>query len=184
MKIITHNSTDLSILKPIPLEWETLRRKVASQAGRHAIIAGGAIRDHILGLPVKDIDIFVLGMRAQAAKQIFGADIIEYAGVEEAKHQYRTPDGLKVDLIFSRYDNVQEVLEYFDLGICRVAWDGWDYVVTDDFEFDRRNTLVGRQAPEHGRRTVNSVQFQPTGNRLAAIWQEPDHDALTGRDKK
>jgi hypothetical protein len=36
MKIITNNSTDLSILKPIPLEWETLRRKVASQAGRHA----------------------------------------------------------------------------------------------------------------------------------------------------
>ena len=79
MKIITNNSVGPSILKPIPPEWENLRRKVASQAGRHAIIAGGAIRDHILGLPVKDIDIFVLGMRAQAAKQIFGADIIEYA---------------------------------------------------------------------------------------------------------
>ena len=143
MKIITNNSVDHSILKPIPPEWESLRRKVASEAERHAIIAGGAIRDHILGLPVKDIDIFVFGMRAQAAKQIFGADIIEYAGVEEAKHQYRTRDGLTVGLIFSRYDNVHEVLEHFDLGICRVAWDGWDYVVTDDFEFDRRYYMIG-----------------------------------------
>jgi len=43
MKIITSNSTNRSILKTIPPEWEILRRKVASQAGRHAIIAGGAI---------------------------------------------------------------------------------------------------------------------------------------------
>ena len=44
MKIITYNSPGSSILKPIPSEWETLRRKVISEAGRHAIIAGGAIR--------------------------------------------------------------------------------------------------------------------------------------------
>ena len=44
MKIITNNSVDHSILKPIPPEWESLRRKVASEAGRHAINAGGAIR--------------------------------------------------------------------------------------------------------------------------------------------
>jgi hypothetical protein len=141
MKIIKNKS--LSVLKPIAPEWESLRRKAASEAGRHAIIAGGAIRDHILGLPVKDISIFVVGMSAQAAKQIFGADIIEYAGVEEAKHQFRTRDGLTVDLIFSRYDNIHEVLEHFDLGICRVAWDGWDYVVTDAFEFDYRYYTVG-----------------------------------------
>ena len=134
MKIIINNFLGRSILKPIPSEWENLCRKVASEAGRHAIIAGGAIRDHILGLPVKDIDIFVLGMIAESAKKVFDANTIEYAGVEEAQHQYRTRDGLAVDLVFSRYDNVREVLEHFDLGICRVAWDGWDYVVTDDFE--------------------------------------------------
>jgi hypothetical protein len=172
MKIIANNSTDLSILKPIPLEWETLRRKVASQAGRHAIIAGGAIRDHILGLPAKDIDIFVLGMSAQAAKQIFGADIIEYAGVEEAKHQYRTADGLTVDLIFSRYDNVHEVLEHFDLGICRVAWDGWDYVVTDDFEFDRRNLTITTYYPSpSGHRDRVLAKLRPSGFRLAETAQ-------------
>jgi hypothetical protein len=44
MRIITNHSTDISILKPIPREWEDVRRKVASEAGRHAIIAGGAIR--------------------------------------------------------------------------------------------------------------------------------------------
>jgi hypothetical protein len=44
MKVIGNNSAGVSIPKPIPPEWEFLRRKVASQAGRHAIIAGGAIR--------------------------------------------------------------------------------------------------------------------------------------------
>jgi hypothetical protein len=44
MKIFTNNSLGGSILKPIPHKWENLRRTVASEAGRHAIIAGGAIR--------------------------------------------------------------------------------------------------------------------------------------------
>jgi hypothetical protein len=44
MKIITNKSASRSVLKPIPPEWESLRRKVASEAGRHAIISGGAIR--------------------------------------------------------------------------------------------------------------------------------------------
>jgi hypothetical protein len=136
MKIIKEKYFYAPHLRPVPSEWEKLRRKIASQAGRHAIIAGGAIRDHILGLPVKDIDIFILGMPAQEAKEIFGADIIEYAGVEEAKHQCRSDSGLALDLVFSQYDNVYEVLAHFDLGICRVAWDGWDFVVTDDFVGD------------------------------------------------
>ena len=114
-----------------------MRRKISHKAGRHAVIAGGAIRDLILGLPVKDIDIFVLGMTAQAAREIFNAQIVEYAGVEEAKHQYRTNGGLTGDLVFSQYDNVRDVLAHFDLGVCRVAWDG-DFIVTDDFEADRQ----------------------------------------------
>jgi hypothetical protein len=174
MKIITNNSPCHSILKPIPPEWEDLRRKVASQAGRHAIIAGGAIRDHMLGRPVKDIDIFVLGMSAQSAKQIFGADTIEYAGVEEAKHQYRTRDGLTVDLVFSRYDNVQEILEHFDLGICRVGWDGWDYVVTDDFEFDRRELKITTFYPStSGHRDRVLSKLQPIGFQLGETVHTP-----------
>ena len=172
MKIITNNSTSLSIPKPIPREWENLRRKVASEAGRHAIIAGGAIRDHILGLPVKDIDIFVLGMSAESAKEIFGADIIEYAGVEEAKHQYRSQNGLTVDLVFSKYNNVQEVLEHFDLGICRVAWDGWDYVLTDDLEFDRHNLKLTTFYPSpSGHRDRVLAKLRPIGFQLGETVQ-------------
>ena len=127
----------LELLKmPIPDQWEVLRRSVSSKAGRHAIIAGGAIRDHLLGLPVKDVDIFISGMPAQAAKQIFNADVVEYAGVEEAKHQYVTTKGLTVDLVFSRFDNVPEVLAHFDLGICRIAWDGNTLLGTEDFHRD------------------------------------------------
>jgi hypothetical protein len=172
MKIITNNSAGLSILKPIPREWENLRLKVASEAGRHAIIAGGAIRDHILGLPVEDIDIFVLGMSAESAKEIFGADIIEYAGVEEAKHQHRSQNGLTVDLVFPRYNNVQQVLEHFDLGICRVAWDGWDYVLSDDFEFDCHNLKLTTFYPSpSGHRDRILAKLRPIGFQLAETVQ-------------
>jgi hypothetical protein len=135
---------------PIPPEWENLRRSVSSAAGRHAIIAGGAIRDHLLGIPIKDIDVFVLGMTADAAKAIFKAEIIEYAGVEEARHQYQTIEGLRADLCFSRFDNVDEVLSSFDLGICRVAWDGWKYVLTEDFQRDRDEKTITVFRPSEG----------------------------------
>lgn len=147
------------ILKsPIPESWEHWRRRVSSKAGRHAIIAGGAIRDHLLGLPIKDLDIFVLGMTAQAAKEIFDADIVEYAGVEEARHQIQTVSSasdrqaLTVDLVFSRFDNVEELLDTFDLGICRIAWDGNTLLGTEDFYRDLT------------RRTVTQFRPSPTGH--------------------
>jgi hypothetical protein len=133
----------------IPDSWENVRKSVSNKAGRHAIIAGGAIRDHLLGLPQKDVDIFVLGMSAALAKEIFNADIVEYAGVEKAKHQYQTVDGLIVDLVFSQFDNVQDVLEHFDLGICRIAWDGVSLLHTknNDFHRDLSNKTVTQFYP-------------------------------------
>jgi hypothetical protein len=167
MKLIKN---ELSTVTPIPPEWEDLRREVANQAGRHAFIAGGAIRDHLLGLPVKDLDIFVLGMSAKAAKEIFGAEMIEYAGVAEAKHTYRTVDGLVVDLVFSRFDNAHEVLDHFDLGICRVGWDGWDYIVTDDFEFDCRNKKITTFYPSRsGHRDRVLAKLRTIGFELGEI---------------
>jgi hypothetical protein len=165
MKIID-NPGYLTELKPIPAEWEALRRKVSHQAGRHAVIAGGAIRDHILGPPVKDIDIFFLGMDAFAAKEIFGAEIIIYAGVEEAKHQYQTENGLTVDLVFSQWGNVHSVLSHFDLGICRVAWDG-DYIVTDDFETDRQNGTITTFYPSP---SAIGIGFTRSSLRSASRW--------------
>jgi hypothetical protein len=116
---------------------------------------------------VKDVDVFVLGMSAQAAKEIFSADIVEYAGVEEAKHQYQTSDGLTVDLIFSRFDNVQEVLDHFDLGICRIAWDGNTVLGTEDFYRDLTTKTVTVFIPStsgHADRVI--AKLRPLGFKL------------------
>jgi Poly A polymerase head domain len=147
MKFISQNVT----ANPIPSDWETLRPKISHEAGRHAVIAGGAVRDHILGLTVKDIDIFVLGMTAEAAQDIFNADIFEYAGVEEARAEYPSLNGVPVDLVFSQHSNVYDVLDHFDLGICRVAWDG-EFMLTDDF------------ANDLGKRTITSFYPSPRGH--------------------
>lgn len=136
--------------KPIPERWEQLRLSISSQAGRHAIIAGGAIRDHLLGIPIKDIDVFVLGMPAEAAKTIFNAEIVEYSGVKEASHRFCTIDGLPVDLVFSRFDHVDEVLASFDLAICQAAWNGLKYVLTDEFKRDFEDRSITVLRPSEG----------------------------------
>jgi hypothetical protein len=43
MKTIANHFATFSTPKPITPKWENVRRNVASKAGRHAIIAGGAI---------------------------------------------------------------------------------------------------------------------------------------------
>ena len=42
-----------------------------------------ALRTAAYKLPIKDIDIFVLGMTAPAANEIFNAETVEYAGSAE-----------------------------------------------------------------------------------------------------
>ena len=42
-----------------PALWETIINPIAAAYGCPAIIAGGAVRDHLLGVDAKDIDVFV-----------------------------------------------------------------------------------------------------------------------------
>ena len=124
----------------------------------------GAIRDHLIGLPITDLDVFILGMSAQAAHETFNAEIVEYAGVEEAKHRYEEQDGLCVDLVFSQYDNVHDVLDHFDLGICRIAWDGWKYVITDEFKRDFAQKQISTFFPSpSGHRDRVLAKLKPVG---------------------
>ena len=97
------------------------------------------------------LDLLARGETAEAARDIFNADIVEYAGAEEAKAEYPSLNGVPVDLVFSRHSNVYDVLDHFDLGICRAAWDG-EFMLTDDF------------ANDLGKRTITSFYPSPRGH--------------------
>jgi hypothetical protein len=135
---------------PIPEQWEHLRHSVSHRAGRPAVIAGGAIRDHILGVPVKDLDIFVMGLSDDAAEEIFGAIRMHvgYAGSDTAgsRTQY-VWHGIAVDLVFLHLDHPEHVLDRFDLGICRVCWDGTSILATEDFHRDLSDRVITQFYP-------------------------------------
>ena len=58
----------------IPHEWEHVRWRIARMFNKPAILAGGSVRDHLLGIPINDLDVFILDTpfmwRLEAAKTL------------------------------------------------------------------------------------------------------------------
>ncbi len=59
---------------------------------------------------------------------------------------------------------MREVLEHFDLGICRIAWDGWDYVIPEEFERDWGQKKITTFFPSpSGHRDRVLAKLKPVG---------------------
>lgn len=127
------------------------------QASPSAILAGGCLRDLAHGVSAKDIDIFVDQYEAPAllleeqarlthpeklnfidcdvTYQDWSSDVI---GI----HEFGRDDGqpmLNLIVVRGGTCTVEEQLERFDFGICKVAHDGTDYQVHADYLKDRAN---------------------------------------------
>ena len=83
-----------------------LRRinSIAHSHGIQAYLVGGAIRDAMLGLPVSDIDVAVVGLTPEVAQQVAGS-----LGGEVAAHsQFNTfvvaVSGRRIDLAMARHE--------------------------------------------------------------------------------
>jgi len=82
-------------------------RRISSVADSHGIqayLVGGAIRDAMLGLPVSDIDVAVVGLTPEVAQQVAGS-----LGGEVAAHsQFNTfvvaVSGRRIDLAMARHE--------------------------------------------------------------------------------
>src|SRR5215203_3789058 len=74
------NINTIAHLSVIPPEWERVRQDMVNIFGKPAILAGGSVRDHLLGIPINDLDVFILDTpyiwRLEAAKtlQRFGIE--------------------------------------------------------------------------------------------------------------
>lgn len=115
------------------------------EVGVKGLIAGGAVRDHILGKPVKDIDVFVahepnLVSKLQAAFGVLhvdpslAAEYIGEAGQSEVSHVYEVSFGddpfgpfnripTQVIVLAPGMDPLDRV-KHHDFGICQCWYEG------------------------------------------------------------
>lgn len=98
------------------------------------VIAGGCLRDLILNKPVNDVDIFVPGLTAE-----------ESEGVDEYAMGFvvinTLENGIKFQIIKHRFQDIFDVLDHFDTGICKVAYPGY-WLLTADFQKDVNNKTI------------------------------------------
>ena len=140
------------------------------------IIAGGYVRDTALGMPVKDIDVFVGRGTRPSREMLEGTGFKRVRDAEYGRSDYiwsvyrdDTTYELPVEVIFTSIDARKFVVDCFDWNICK-CW--YDYttdetVYTDKFMADadmQRCTLeynAGRHVAysvlEHGHRLVDKL---------------------------
>ncbi len=151
---------------PIPVAAMSLLKRVQNGGVPEAIVAGGCLRDTIMGRPVNDIDIFVPENAVEPAQRaihethpkctksipkpyfIFNSDV-------RTVRYYDPKDGVKwpqVNIIAVAGECTPEAqLERFDFGICRVAFDGvrlWKDLGFDRDQRDETFSLLVGQSEE------------------------------------
>lgn len=144
-----------------------------------AVIAGGAVRDFLLGQEPRDIDVFVNATRDELSQvDLFGGELLTF---EELSDYKQNPDwkeevtgvlngfygGYPVQIIGRAFASGDELMERFDLGITRCWFDGQLHD-TPAAAADRRArtlTLMRWDTPEHVRATKKRVKrFRERGS--------------------
>ena len=80
--------------------------EVIIQSGGRAFEVGGCVRDHVLGLPCKDLDIEVFDLDAETLAKIlksFGR--VDQVGVSFGVIKLKTPDGTEFDFTLPRWES-------------------------------------------------------------------------------
>ena len=126
---------------------ETLRRDVSASAH----IAGGAVRDTILGRPIRDVDIFLHDTAGDPAAALLRAKF-GYVKVGEWRQYEMFSDPMVARV--AKFEKADETIPIcligltkdlapddniarFDFGVCMAAWDGTGAMITnDDFKRD------------------------------------------------
>ena len=91
-------------------------------------IAGGAVRDHLIGVEAKDVDVFVGGSVQQVAAAVVAADWTPDLESRESSMECVVGNfvvmGHSVQVMASeKWGSVESVLDIFDWDICRHAYE-------------------------------------------------------------
>ena len=157
----------MSVFQPIPKQW-----KLPSLAFPTGIIAGGAPRDFLLGVPPRDIDIFVPdALEVREAIDVLGAEpVLKYGEYYNHSSAYILvqPGGLPpLNIVLVRGElDPKALIDDFDFGICQVAWSARQgFRITDPFFTDaaakRFTFLSGPKYTERSRRRYQDFVKRP-----------------------
>jgi hypothetical protein len=153
-----------------------------------AVIAGGAPRDAALGKPIKDIDVWVIynpDVHARATERNAGdyadQEVVEvseflYCKLREWADGVHQNEEIPVSIIQMGPNELRRpeagrgfthyVLDRFDYGLCRIAYNG-NWVVTHEFLSDVRDKYM-RLNPLH--------RMTPSKDRIARLHAKyPDY---------
>lgn len=165
---------------PFPREWTDALNKLREAGATDALIAGGAVRDFLLGREIKDIDFFMRSRGPEEDKRIaetaFTDAIVQHGELpEEYRLQmpelasvYVSHEGLRdyrdifgdgqfpAQLIFlnGSEKDAYGLISRFDFGLCRAAFDGERALYTDEFlkdAFGLTMTLINADNMEKSR---------------------------------
>lgn len=108
---------------------ELFYRLKETDFGRHAVIAGGYLRDQVIGIPGKDVDIFVPYVGRNAFNEVLwdNVDKLGMAITNTTKGDYPDSQFLKFDIRCDDFD--------IDLMGVRKNVDGFGNTLVEDFPF-------------------------------------------------
>lgn len=114
-------------------------------SGSHPVIGGGALRDSILGRPIKDVDVFLRAkdhehLNSELTTFIRPPILVQHgygrADMHGAWNFNQQLSGYDVQLILADFNDLHDLAHTFDIGIARVTFDGVKLYVTDEFKRD------------------------------------------------
>lgn len=108
---------------------KTLCDDFKQRCGGLAIVAGGSVRDTLMGRDPKDYDVFVIGgdWREDWNSGLEIIDSPEWHKSEPNLQRTFRIDGRIVQVMKSESKDVSGVLDLFDWNVSRFAFDGQDY---------------------------------------------------------
>ena len=146
-----------------------------------AVIAGGAVRDLLLGVRPKDIDIFAPsdGFNPPSIFQGLGDERhAEYEAMPSIDIVMRAEiAGFQVDLVgCQNFSNGMELVETFDFGVSRCWFDGQQLFDTMWAQHDRKNKVVTLLLND--RRERAQRRFDRFNERMGGGWTLVEADSL------
>lgn len=149
---------------------KTVLNKIQSIEGYDkAVIAGGAVRDHILGVPERDTDIFLPAFKGRNIIQLIADLSAEFKIVPKMKSKLNRDgsykesnkrldsvfefdfEGKLFDIVATKYEETEDntftdqLMKDFNFGLSRAYYDGYITEETKEFKIDadyNRMTLL------------------------------------------
>jgi hypothetical protein len=118
---------------------ETIRWAIP---GSNPVIGGGALRDSILGGPIKDVDVFLRKqdhdtLDHQLTRKVpTPALFVSYGrpDMHGAWDFIQDLEGYPVQLILADFEGLHDLAHTFDLNLSRATYDGEQLYVTEEFK--------------------------------------------------